>query len=480
MAPRWSGEGTVMRYDLAITGSGGAAFAAAITARDAGASVVMIERGTCVNTGCVPSKALLAAAAARHDAASQPFPGIATQAGPVDMAALTGGKDDLVTAMRASKYTRLAADYGWEIIAGTARFNGAPDAPVLQVRRGDGGTTTVEAGQYLVATGAAPWIPPVSGLDGAGYLTSATAMELTELPESMLVIGGNAVGLELAQLFARLGTRVTIAEALDRLAPFDEPEVSAAIEDVFDSEGIAILTAATVTSVRGDATARSATIKTAGGPERERAYGQILVAAGRRPVTTGLNLDAAGVKTGGRGEIITDESGRTANPRIWAAGDVTGGPQFVYTAAAQGSAVAANALHNAGRTLDYAALPRVTFTSPAIASAGLTEAELIGQGVACDCRLLPLSAIPRAIVARDTRGVIKLVAEARTGRVRGVHTVAVGAGEMITAASYAIRAQMTVTDLAQAWAPYLTMSEGLRLAAQAFSRDVSRLSCCAA
>src|SRR5215469_15660263 len=141
-------EGTIMRYDLAIVGSGGAAFAAAITARDAGASVVMIERGTiggtCVNTGCVPSKTLLAAAAARHDAGGQRFPGIATQAGPVDMAALTGGKDELVAAMRATRYTDLAADYGWEIIAGTARFASGPDAPVLQVRRGDGGTTTVE------------------------------------------------------------------------------------------------------------------------------------------------------------------------------------------------------------------------------------------------------------------------------------------------------------------------------------------------
>ena len=473
-----------MWYDLAIVGSGGAAFAAAITARDAGASVVMVERGTaggtCVNTGCVPSKALLAAAAARHDAGDQRVPGIATQAAPVDMAALTGGKDDLVGGMRASKYTGLAADYGWEIIAGTARFAGGTDAPVLEVRLTDGGATSVEAGQYLVATGAAPWIPPIAGLEQAGYLTSTTAMELTELPESMLVIGGNAVGLELAQLFARLGVTVTVAEALDRLAPFDEPEVSAAIEDVFGGDGISVVTAAAITSVRGDATARSATITTAGGRERELAYGQILVAAGRRPVTAGLNLDGAGVKTGRHGEIVTDECQRTANPRIWAAGDVTSGPQFVYVAAAQGSRAAANALQNAGRTLDYTALPRVTFTSPAIASAGMTEAELIRQGVACDCRVLPLSAVPRAVVARDTRGMVKLVAEAGTGRVRGVHAVADGAGEMMTAASYAIRAGMTVADLAAAWAPYLTMSEGLRLAAQAFSRDVSRLSCCAA
>ena len=473
-----------MRYDLAITGSGGAAFAAAITARDAGASVVMIERGTaggtCVNTGCVPSKALLAAAEARHTAATQRFPGIATQAGPADMAALTGGKDDLVAAMRTVKYADLAADYGWEILAGTARFTGDAGSPRLEVTRNGGGTRVIEAAHYLVATGAAPWIPPVEGLEQAGYLTSTTAMELTELPESMLVIGGNAVGLELAQLFARLGVRVTIAEALDRLAPFEEPEVSAAIEDVLDEEGVGILTAATITSVRGDATGRSVTIKTAAGRERELAYGQILVAAGRRPVTAGLGLDAVGVKTGGRGEIVTDEFGRSANPRIWAAGDVTGGPQFVYVAAAQGSAAAANALSGAERALDYTALPRVTFTSPAIASAGLTEADLIRQGVACDCRVLPLPAVPRAVVSRDTRGVVKLVAEAGTGRVRGVHAVADGAGDVITAAVYAIRARMTVTDLAGTWAPYLTMSEALRLAAQAFTRDVSKLSCCAA
>src|SRR5712671_6813205 len=261
-----------MRYDLAIIGSGGAAFAAAITARDAGASVVMIERGTvggtCVNTGCVPSKALLAAAAARHQAASQQFPGIATQAGPVDMAALAAGKDGLAAAMRASKYVDLAADYGWEIIAGTGRFAGGADAPVLDVRVNDGGSATVEAGQYLVATGAAPWIPRIGGLAGAGYLTSTTAMELTELPESMLVIGGNAVGLELAQLFARLGVTVTIAEALDRLAPSDEPEAAAAIEDAMDDEGITIFTGAEVTSVRHETTGRSVRRKTGAGRER--------------------------------------------------------------------------------------------------------------------------------------------------------------------------------------------------------------------
>jgi mercuric reductase len=240
-----------------------------------------------------------------------------------------------------------------------------------------------------------------------------------------------------------------------------------------------VITAATVTGVRRDAHSRSVLLKTAAGGERELACGQVLVAAGRRPVSAGLNLSAVGVQGGGRSEIVTDARQRTGNPRIWAAGDVTGGPPYVYTAAAQGSAAAANALFQAEREVDYSARPRVTFTSPVIASAGLTEAELVRSGAACDCRVLPLEAVPRAIVNRDTRGVIKLVAEAATGRVRGVHAVADGAGEMITAAVYAIRAQMTVSGLAGTWAPYLTMSEALRLAAQSFSRDVTKLSCCA-
>jgi mercuric reductase len=474
-----------MRYDLAVIGSGAAAFAAAITATiEGGASVVMIERGqtggTCVNTGCVPSKALLAAAAARHAAASQAFPGIVTQAGPVDMAALIGGKDALVAGMRAEKYTDLAAAYGWQVIAGTARFAGSADAPRLEVDLNDGGSTTIEARHYLVATGSVPWVPPVPGLDDAGYLTSATAMELTELPESLLVIGGNAVGLEVGQLFARLGTRVAIIETLGRIAPFDEPEVSAAIESALNSQGVGVVTGATVTGVRGDGRNRSVYLKTAAGGERELACEQVLVAAGRRPLSEGLNLAAVGVRAGGRGEVVTDARQRTGNPRVWAAGDVTGGPPYVYTAAAQGSAAAGNALFHAEREVDYAALPRVTFTSPAIASAGLTEAELARSGVACDCRVLPLDAVPRAIVNRDTRGVVKLVAEAGTGRIRGVHAAADGGGEMITAAVYAIRARMTVSELAGTWAPYLTMSEALRLAAQSFSRDVTKLSCCAA
>jgi mercuric reductase len=466
-------------FDLAVIGSGGAAFAAAIAARNKGAKVVMVERGatggTCVNTGCVPSKALLAAAEARHVALAQPFPGIRTEAGPVDFTALIGGKQALVEAMRAEKYTDLAAEYGWTILAGTARF---ASGPVLEVTLNDGGTTTIEAAHYVIATGSAPWAPPIDGLDEAGYLTSTTAMELDHLPESMLVVGGNAIGLEQGQLFARLGTQVTIVEALDRLAPFEEPEVSAVIEDVLTGEGIGVHTGVTVTAVRRDTGGYRLTAARAG-EVFELTAEQLLVATGRRPVTDGLGLEAVGVKTGERGEIVVDEHLRTGNERIWAAGDVTGHPQFVYVAAAHGTLIADNALDGAERTLDYHHLPRVTFTTPAIAAAGMTDAQAIAQGIACDCRILPLEYVPRALVNRDTRGLIKLVAERGTGKLLGVHVIADGAGDVIATAVYALANRMTVHQMADLWCPYLTMAEGLKLAAQTYTRDVSKLSCCA-
>jgi mercuric reductase len=469
----------VTGYDLAVIGSGGAAFAAAIAARTKGAKVVMIESGTvggtCVNTGCVPSKALLAAAEARHVALAQPFPGIATSAGAVDVPALIGGKTALVTGMRVEKYTGLAAEYDWPVLAGSARF--AP-GPRLQVALEEGGTTTVEAAHYLIATGSAPWAPAIDGLEQAGYLTSTTAMELQSLPESMIVIGGNYIGLEMGQLFARLGVKVTVVEALDRLAPFEEPEVSAVIEDVFADEGIGVRTGATVTAVRRDAGGYTLTAARAGEVVQLQAA-QLLVATGRRPVTDGLDLQTVGVKIGEGGEVVVDEHLRTHHPRIWAAGDVTGHPQFVYVAAAHGTLATDNALNGADRTPDYHHLPRVTFTTPAIAAVGLTDTAAVAQGIACDCRVLPLEYVPRALVNRDTRGLIKLVAERGTGRLLGAHVVAEGAGDLIATAVYALANDMTVGQMADLWCPYLTMAEGLKLAAQTYTRDVTKLSCCA-
>ena len=460
-----------MSYDLAVIGSGGAGFAAAIAATTRGRSVVMIERstigGTCVNVGCIPSKALLAAAEARHVAAGQAFPGIATSAGPVDMATLIAGKVELVDGMRREKYEDLAADYGWEVRRGEARF---VEGPALEV---DG--ERIEAAHYLVATGASPWVPYVAGLEETGYLTSTTALELDHLPESMVVVGGNYVGLELGQLFARLGSAVTLLETLPRLAAGEEPEISEVIEGVLADEGVEIWTSASLAKVSRDGEKIVATVADG----REVRAEAILMATGRRANTEGLGLDVVGVEVGPTGAVVVDDQLRTANPRIWAAGDVTGAPQFVYVAGSHGTMVIENAFEEAGRRVDYGHLPRVTFTTPNIAAVGLTDAEVEPAGLSCTCRVLPLAYVPRAVVNRDTRGVVKIVAEVGTGRVVGIHMIGANAGDAILAATYALEANMTVDELAHTWAPYLTMAEGIKLAAQSFTTDVTKLSCCA-
>jgi mercuric reductase len=459
-----------MDYDLAIVGSGGGAFAAAIAARRKGLRVAMIERGTvggtCVNIGCIPSKALLAAAEARHRAGLRRVPGISTDAGPVDVPALIAGKREIVETMRQEKYIDLAADYGFELLHGDAAF---VEGPALDV---DG--LRVEAAHYLVATGAEPHIPDILGLSDSGYLTSTTAMELDHLPESMLVIGGGCVAIEQAQLFAHLGTRVTML-VRSQFARHEEPEIAAGIREAFARDDIAVIEHTVPTEVRRDGNRVSALAD-----GRELRAEQLLVATGRHPRTDGLGLQAVGVQVGSGGEIVVDADMSTSNPRIWAAGDVTGHPQYVYVAAKQGAVAVENAFEHAGRRIDYSALPRITFTTPTIASAGITEAEAHEQGLDCECRVLDLDNVPRAIVSRNTHGLVKLVAERDSGRVLGVHLLADGAGDAILAGVYAIEAERTIDDLADSWNPYLTIGEAIHLAALSYTRDPSKLSCCAA
>lgn len=455
-------------YDLAIVGSGGAAFAAAIRASALGAGVVMIERGeiggTCVNVGCVPSKTLLAAADVFHRAGAQSFAGVPTNTGPADLRALVAQKDELVAGLRQAKYLDLAADYGFDIVHGQASFTGGDTLVV------DG--TRLRARAYLVATGAEPAVPELPGLGEAGFLTSTTAMDLHEAPRRLVVIGGGFVGMEQGQLFSRLGAQTTI---VGRLAPRAEPELADWMARAFGEEGIAVVAER---AVRVEDVGGAKVVVTDGGARVEG--DAVLVAVGRIPRVADLSVEAARIDLDGRGFIAVGDEQRTTNPRVFAAGDVTGGPQFVYVAAAQGAVAAENAVTESHRAVDYLGLPSVVFTSPALASAGLTEAEALAAGRRCDCRVLELADVPRAIVNRDTRGAIKLVADAETRRVLGVHAVADQAGELMLAATYAVKFGLTVDDLADTWAPYLTMSEGLKLVAQSFRSDVKKLSCCAA
>jgi mercuric reductase len=214
--------------------------------------------------------------------------------------------------------------------------------------------------------------------------------------------------------------------------------------------------------------------------ELRLAGAQILVATGRKPVLDGLDLEKADIGLDDRGELVLDDSLRTTNPNVFAAGDVTAAPQFVYVAAAQGTLAAENAIGDGNGTLDYSALPRVTFTTPNIAAVGLTDEQAQADGYKCECRVVEIRHVPRARVNLDTRGLFKIVAERRFGKVLGVHALAVDAGDAILAGVYAVKFGLTVTDLAETWAPYLTMAEGIKLTAQSFTTDVEMLSCCAA
>lgn len=461
-------------YDLVIVGSGSSAFAAAISATRTNHKVLMIEEGTvggtCVNTGCIPSKALLAAGEVRHQSMSNRFPGVTTSADPVDMKKLIGGKTEIVEMLRREKYEALADDYGFEILVGRAEFVEGP-AVVVNGER-------IEATHFLVATGSLPWVPPIRGIDDIKYLTSATAMELDGVPESLIVIGGNAIGLEQGQLFAKLGSRVTVIETLERIAPFEEPEISAGLTEIFQDEGIDVFAGAKVTSVSNTPAGVEVFFESEGA-EKSLVSEHVLVATGRRPNTANLGLEKVGVILGERGEVVVNEHLQTSVPNIWGAGDVTGHPQFVYVAGNHGSMVVKNAFEGANISTNYDHLPRVTFTSPAVASVGLTDEQAVAKGYDCECRVLPLIHVPRAIVNRDTRGLAKIVADASTNKVLGIHLLSEGAGDVILAGIYALEAGFTVEQLANTWCPYLTMGEAVKLAAQTFTSDVSKLSCCA-
>ena len=452
-------------YDVVVIGTGGAAMAAGIEVRSRGGTVLLVEHGplggTCLNIGCVPSKALLAAAAGRHRALLNPFPAVATGAGPVDMPALLAQKQGLVDHLRKEKYADVAHAHGFQVRYGHATF---VDERTLHV---DG--EPVPAAAFVIATGAAPHVPDLPGIGAVDVLTSTTAMRLQALPASLVVLGGGYVGLEQAQLFAHLGVEVTV---VGTFAPHTEPEVADVLRGVFADDGI------TVVEERGVAAAAGGdgvVVTTAAG--RRVSGERLLAATGRTARTAALGLAAAGVRTDERGFVAVDEHQRTTNPRVFAAGDVSGAPQFVYVAAQTGHAAAAGALGEP-TTVDYRGLPGVTFTTPQLGGAGMTETQALARGHDCDSRVLYARDIPRALVNQDTRGVLKLGAEAGTGKVLGVHAALDGAGDVMLAATYAIKFGLTVDDIADTWAPYLTTSEALRIAAGLYRSD-KPTSCCA-
>ena len=460
---------------IAIVGTGSGAFAAAIKAAEGGARVTLIEGGevvggTCVNIGCVPSKIMIRSAHIAHLQAKHAFNGIPLHQPQVDRAVLVRQQQARVEELRHAKYESiLESSPGIDLLRGWALFQ---DAHTLSVTRADGSVKTVTADRILLATGARPAVPDIPGLQETPYWTSTEALVAEQIPEHLVVIGASVVALELAQAFLRFGAKVTIMARSVFLSKEDS-ELGEGLVKIFEEEGARVLLHTLPESVAYDGE------KFILPSEAGEIHGdQLLVATGRQPNTERLDLDKTGVVTGRNGAIVVDDHMRTSVKHIYAAGDCTDQPQYVYVAAAAGTRAAINMTGgNAG--LDLTAMPAVVFTEPAVASVGLTEQQASIQGMETESRTLDLANVPRALANFDTRGFIKLVAEKGSGRLIGAQVLAAEAGEIIQTAVLAIRNRMTVEDLAGQLFPYLTMVEGLKLCAQTFNKDVKQLSCCA-
>lgn len=462
-------------YDVAVIGAGSAGFSAAITAADEGAKVILIGHGTiggtCVNVGCVPSKALIRAAETLHIAsAAERFNGIEASARVNDWQALVRQKQELVDDLRQAKYIDILPAYETvTYVEGEARFS---DDGLLSVN-----DEPVVAGKIIIATGTRPAIPSIKGIENVPYLTSTEALELESLPPSLLIIGAGYIGCEIAQIFARAGVDVTLVSRRGVL-PEAEAEIGLALSQYFTDEGINLVDGITYDHIETKDNAIVLSVHNSDGVN-EITADKVLIATGRTPNTEQLNLLAAGIELTGNNGIRVDAQMRSSRANVYAAGDVTGRDQFVYMAAYGAKIAAKNAMNSNSLAYDNSIVPAVVFTDPQVASVGLTEAQARTQGIKVRTSVLTMDNVPRALAARDTRGLIKLVADGKTGKLIGAHILAPEGSDTIQTAALAIKTGMTYEELGAMIFPYLTTVEGLKLAAQTFDMDVKKLSCCA-
>jgi mercury(II) reductase len=418
----------------------------------------------------VPSKTLIRAAETLHNArAAARFAGVSATAELIDWQATVRQKDALVSELRQAKYIDLLPAYN-----GIAYREG----PARLVESGvEVGGARLAADKIIITTGARPAIPDIPGVEAVPYLTSTSALDLAQLPRSLLVIGAGYVGAELAQMFSRTGVKVTLL-CRSRLLPEAEPEIGSALSVYFADEGIEVISGAVYGAIRNIETGVALAVARNGRDVTVEAD-KVLVAAGRTPNIEGLGLAERGVDVSPKGAVMVDDRMRTTRAGVYAAGDVTGRDQFVYMAAYGAKLAAKNALNGDRLRYDNAAMPAIVFTDPQLASVGLTEEAAGKLGHEVRVSTITLDQVPRALAARDSRGLIKLVADAGSGRLLGAHLLAPDGADSIQTAALAIRQGLTFGDLADAIFPYLTTVEGLQLAAQAFTKDIALLSCCA-
>lgn len=469
----------INNFALIIIGGGSAAFSAAIKAEELGKSTLMINAGldfggTCVNVGCVPSKILIRAAESVHRANASGFAAIKPRGADVDFSALIRDKMNLVARLQKGKYLDVVEDFTQlTMVTGWAKFL---DANTIQVDD----DRIYTAPKIIIATGAATKIPEIPGLADIDYLTHRSLFDLEQKPESLTIMGAGYIGLEIAMAYNRLGVKVRIIEFTDRVLRTQTADISAELQNAMRAEGIEILPNFRATKFEKRGGEVIIHCKCADGSMTQlHESGRVLVASGTRPNTAKLGLEAVSAETDASGHIRVNAQMQTNIPHIYAVGDVANTPPYVYTAAYEGRIAAENAFTENGNSVDYTALPWVVFTDPQVAGVGMDEVQAGQAGFPCEVSKLDLSNLPRAIVANDTRGFIKLIRHRETDRLLGARIVAPEGGELVQALAFAIKFGITVRQLSEELYPYLTLSEGVKLAAIGFRKDVKKLSCCA-
>ncbi|MDF1574219.1 MAG: mercury(II) reductase [Bacteroidales bacterium] len=466
-------------FDLIIIGGGSAAFSAAIKAEDLGLSTLMVNGGlnfggTCVNVGCVPSKNLIRAAETVYHASHSNFSGIKPRGADFNFSQIIKDKKKLVATLQEKKYMDVVSDFkSLTMIKGWAEF---VDNKTIIVD----GNEKYTALKFLIATGAKTNIPNIEGLNEVGYLTNATLFDIEEKPESITIMGAGYIGLEIAMAYNRLGVKVRIIEFTDRVLRTQTSDISEALETQMQKEGIELLPNYRAVKFEKSGNETIIHCKNPDGKIIQLVEkGEIVVATGTKPNTQNLGLQNIGLQLTNSGHIAVNAEMETNLPNVYGAGDVINTPAYVYTAAYEGKVAIENAFGGAGRKVDYSSLPWVVFTDPQIAGAGLDETQAEARNIPFEVSKLELKDVPRAIAANDMRGFIKLIRNTENDQLVGARVVAPEGGELIQQLSMAIKHGITVKELADSFYPYLTLGEGIKLAAITFGQDVSKLSCCA-
>lgn len=463
------------KYGLVVIGGGAAAFAAAIKANERGVKTAMINDGlpiggTCVNVGCVPSKHLLEVGNHHYYPKYPVFKAIEPNGGNIDFDLAIGEKDEVIGELRKSNYINIVE--GLEHVAfyeSRGKFVSDREVQVNgEILKGE---------KFVVATGSRPTILPFEGIEEVDYITNREALSLDKLPESMIVIGGGPLGMEFAQMYHHFGTKVTILNRKPRILPKEEPEVSEEMKKLLEEEGIEIHVNAHSKKVWQKAGSKFV-LADVQGEEVTFEAEELLLAAGVTPNSDGLGLENTGVEVDDKGFIVVDNEMHTTAPHIWAGGDVAGGLLLETTAAKEGFISASNALEGTHKTIDYDVVPHAVFTMPQVAGVGITEEELMRRKNVCSCRTVPMSMVPKARAIKDTRGLIKMVIDPETSVVVGVHIVSPLAADMIHEATLAVKHRLTIDDIIDTVHVFPTMSEAIKLVAQAFKRDITKMSCC--